>query len=136
MQKTVEFGIIKDYPDAVINYEGHGTTGVKITIDVIGDAGGAIRINNTTRGEYLILNTSLISGGLKLYDTITIDTNRGNKTARLLRDGVTSNILRAVDLTSKWPQLQYGNNRFTCTADYGLIYLKVSVSYEARVLGV
>ena len=138
-QITVEFGIIKDFPDAYVDYEGDGETGVKITIDVLDSAGG-IRINNTTRSESLILNDdmlySVLGTGLQKYDTITISTERGNKTAKLLRNGVTYNILNAVDLSSKWIQLQKGTNRLTITADYGMINLKVYVTYNTRVLGV
>ena len=56
---TVQFGIIKDYPEATINYSGDGESGVIITIEFLGETSG-IRINNTTRGEYLILDNEKI----------------------------------------------------------------------------
>lgn len=138
-QLTVQFGTIKDYPEATINYAGDGESGVVITLEFLGETTG-IRINNTTRGEYLILNdskiSSIVGSNIALYDLIRIDTTRGSKSATLSRGGVVYNILHAVDLSSKWIYLQTGDNHFTYTATAGFDYMTVTLTCPVKVLGV
>lgn len=138
-QLTVQFGTIKDYPEATINYAGDGECGIVITIEFLGPVTG-IRVNNTTRGEYLILNddkiAAVVGSGIEQYDLIKIDTTRGNKSATLSRGGITYNILHAVDLSSKWIYLQYGDNHFTYTATTGFDYMSVTLECQVKVLGV
>ena len=139
-QVTVEFGFVKDYPSTTVNYEGDGETGVTITIEATYGEAKGIRINNTTRGEYIIINddklSAIVGSGLTRYDKIVIDTTRGNKSAKLLRDGTTKSILNAIDLSSKWIQLQKGNNVFTVTTTSGLANLTISIDYKQEYLGV
>ena len=138
-QLTVQFGTIKDYPEATINYAGDGESGVIITFEFLGATTG-IRINNTTRGEYMILNDSkieaIVGSPIAQYDLIRIDTTRGNKSATLSRGGIVYNILHAVDLSSKWIYLQTGANHFTYTATSGFDYMLVNLECPIKVLGV
>ena len=138
-QLTVQFGTIKDYPEATINYAGDGESGVIITFEFLGATTG-IRINNTTRGEYMILNDSKIEAiagsPIAQYDLIRIDTTRGSKSATLSRGGIVYNILHAVDLSSKWIYLQTGANHFTYTATSGFDYMLVNLECPIKVLGV
>lgn len=138
-QLTVQFGTIKDYPEATINYAGDGESGIIITLEFLGTTTG-IRINNTTRGEYMILNDSkiaaIVGSNIAQYDLIRIDTTRGSKSATLSRGGVVYNILHAVDLSSKWIYLQTGENHFTYTATSGFDYMTVSLECPVKVLGV
>ena len=140
-QLTVEFGFIKDYPSTVITYDGDDEAGVTITIEAAYGGAEGIRINNTTRNEYIIIDNAKVSAimggtGLTKYDTIVIDTTRGNKSAKLIRDGVSHGILNAVDISSKWIQIQKGDNVFTGSATSGFENLIISVSYKVSVLGV
>ena len=138
-QLTVQFGTIKDYPEAVINYAGDGESGIVIILEFLGPTTG-IRINNTTRGEYLILNdekiAAVVGSNIEQYDLIKIDTTRGSKSATLSRGGIVYNILHAVDLSSKWIYLQTGNNHFTYTATSGFDYMSVTLECPVKVLGV
>ena len=138
-QLTVEFGTIKDYPESTIYYAGDGESGVTITLEFLGPATG-IRINNTTRSEYIILDdakiASITGSNIDQYDQIKIITTRGSKSAKLSRGGVVYNILHAVDLTSPWIYLQTGNNHFTYTATTGFDYISLSVACDIKVLGV
>ena len=139
-QITVEFGYIKDYPDTVIDYEGDYETGITITIEAMFGTATGLRINNVTRNEYIIIDdaklTAIMGSGLQKYDLITINTTKGNKSATLTRDGETKSILNAINLSSKWIQLQKGENRFTATATEGLDNMVIAVTYQNRVLGV
>ena len=138
-QLTVEFGIIKNYPETEIVYKGDVDTGVTITIDALGPASG-FRINNTTTGDFIILDSAKIKAitgaDISAYDQITINTNKGSKSARLLRNGVTYNILHAVNRTSKWITLNQGSNKFTYTATSGLNDLNIFIYHYVKVLGV
>ena len=138
-QLTVEFGLIKDYPETTITYNGSGETGVTIVIEAFGAASG-IRINNTTRSETMILDNdrikSITGAGLSKDDEIRINTTKGSKSATLTRDGISYNILHALDKSSKWIYLQAGTNKFTSTATSGLENIRVHLEYVERYLGI
>ena len=138
-QLTVEFGIIKPYPETDVIYDGSGESGVTIVIEAFGAASG-IRINNTTRSESMILDNdrikSITGAGLSKDDVITIVTTKGSKSAKLVRDGTSYNILHALDKSSKWIYLQTGSNKFTSTATSGLENIRVHLEYSVKYLGV
>ena len=139
-QLTVEFGFVKTYPETIIQYKGDAETGVIIEIEVLGTTASGIRINNVTRGEYIIIDntklSAIIGSDLAQYDLIIIDTHRGKKSAKLLRGGVTYDILHAIDLSSKWIYLQTGPNRLTYSATPNVNDLQISIKCPVRVLGV
>ena len=136
---TTEFGVIKDLPEATINYSGDGECGVIINIEFLGQTTG-VRINNTTRGEFMILDdnkiSAIVGSGISQYDLIRIETTRGSKSVTLLRGGTSYNILHAVDLSSKWIYLQKGANHFTYTATSGFDNMYVTLECPVRILGV
>ena len=138
-QLTVQFGTIQDVPEATITYAGDGESGIVITLEFLGAATG-IRINNTTRGEYMIMNDSkiaaIVGSNIDAYDSIRIDTTRGSKSATLSRNGTVYNILHAVDLSSKWIYLQTGANHFTYTASTGFENVILKLQCPVKVLGV
>ena len=139
-QLSLEFGLIKDYPETIIDYQGDGEIGVVIIFEARFGGASNIRINNVTRNEFIIIDDiklkAITGNGVIKGDEIQIDTTRGQKTAKLIRDGETISILNAIDLSSKWIQLQKGPNRFTCTAKDDLDNLIVTVNFDNRFLGV
>ena len=122
-----------------IYYDGSGETGVIVQIEAYGNA-GEIRVNNTTRSEKLIIDTSkfqtLIGSDLSDGDLIEIGTARGNKYASLKRGNKSYNILDAVDVSSKWICLQHGNNNLTWTAASGAGNILIGIMCYTRVLGI
>lgn len=88
-------------------------TGVLITIDVL-EAISTIQIQNTVTGEYISLAYAFQAG-----DRILIDTNKGQKSIRLIRAGETSNIFSAMRSGSTFFQLAIGSNYFGYLADDG-----------------
>lgn len=88
-------------------------TGVIIKIDLLGDV-SAIQIKNTKTGEFFTLNYNFIED-----DEIVIDTNKGQKSVTLLRNGIKSNIFTSVRKGSTFFQLSIGDNFFGYTADDG-----------------
>lgn len=86
-------------------------TGVTVHIDV-SSAITTLTIKNTTTGDALTLNYSFQSG-----DKIIIDTNKGQKSIKLIRNGVMSNLFSALQQGSVFFQLATGNNMFEYTAN-------------------
>ena len=135
---SIEFGHIKSYPSTTIDYEGSAITGLRIIIEARGGVNG-LRIDNNTRKEKIIINDDIlgkITGYIRKYDQIIIDTTRGEKSAVLIRDGVSYNILNACLPIKNWIQLQTGPNviSYSTTSDIDLVTIKIA--YSDRYLGV
>ena len=135
----IEFGHIKDYPSTVIDYDGSAVTGAIITIDAKGPIAG-LRINNTTRGEYIIIDDAkfrkIVGTGIINLDQIIIDTRKGQKSAKLIRDAKPYNILDACLPVSKWIQLQTGPNIFTYSLTTEIENVDINVSFPVRYLAI
>lgn len=89
-------------------------TGVIIEIDVLGNV-NSLSIRSVSTGESFGLNYSF-----RANDKIIIDTNIGEKTVKLIRDGNEINIFTAMLKTSKFFQLNIGDNYFSYLANNGL----------------
>ena len=139
-QETHEFGKIKEYPRTIVTYNGSDDTGIGITITVIRPITGQLRINNVTRNETMILDLnkvrSIVGSYPQKFDDILINTEKGHKSATLIRGNVKYNILHAVDLSSKWIQIQQGDNEFTYTITNGSDNATVRLDFITSVLGV
>ena len=85
--------------------------GVVIEI-TFGDEANAIIIKNTTTGEEFELDYAFEIG-----DVVTIDTNKGQKTVYLMRDGTKINMFPALKSGSVFFQLAAGINTFGYLAD-------------------
>lgn len=129
-QLTVEFGIIKPYPETIINYDGDDDTGFIITVQATGNVSG-LRINRRTGNEYIVINKEILAS-----DAIKIDTRTGKKSAILTRDGTEINILKNIKTSKVWPHLEKGENVFTYTAESGLSNIKIYIDYESRINGI
>lgn len=139
-QVTYEFGNIKEYPRTIVIYDGSDDTGLTIMIQAKNAISGEMRINNVTRNETLIIDLNkvrtIIGSTIQKFDEIIINTEKGHKSATLIRGNVNYNILHAVDLSSKWIQLQQGNNEFTYTITSGSNDVDLILNYMTSVLGV
>ena len=136
---TLEFGRIKQYPSTIIEYDGSALTGLTFTIEAKGPVSD-LRINNSTRGEYIAIDDtklkSIVVYGIQKYDTIIINTRKGEKSATLIRDAVNYNILDACIPVKKWPQLQTGKNVFTYSSTSEIQNVRIDASYETKYLGI
>lgn len=139
-QETYEFGKIKEYPRTIITYDGSDDTGMIIMIQAKKAISGQLRINNVTRNETLIMDLNkvrtIIGSNIQKFDEIIINTEKGHKSATLIRGNVNYNILHTVDLSSKWIQLQQGDNEFTYTISSGSNDVDLKLNYMTSVLGV
>lgn len=140
---TFPFAINAGEPVAFSEYAGNSgipvmnasdtETGVSIKVVCITDL-LTFTISNLTTNESMTLNYGFLSG-----DVVTIDTNRGQKSVRLLRDGQNTNLFSALDMPeSKFLQLASGQNLFTCSVDGGTSdgKAKITVSYDEKFGGV
>ena len=119
-EKILEFGEILLDTRAILTYNGDVDTGVVIDIHALGPANNIV-IHNTMTYEKLEIDTARITAltgqPFGAGDTIIISTIRGNRYAQLLRDGLYTNIISALDKNSDWFQISNGDNLFAFTTD-------------------
>lgn len=134
-ENMIEFSEIRDQIDRTIVYTGDFEIGVTIRIKASGDA-SSITMYNITANESMYIDTNaleaLTGSGIIDGDEIVICTVKGNKSASLIRNGKTTNILNCIDRNSDWFQISKGSNIFAYTAETGRNNLLVEI--ENRVL--
>lgn len=128
-------GEIQHKTENVVIYEGDVETGITITIHALG-AASDITIYNVSTREKMFIDTvklqSLTGAGITAGDDIIICTVKGQKSVRLVRQGVTTNILNCLGKNADWFQLSKGDNIFAYTADTGTTNLQFKI--ENRIL--
>lgn len=136
---TLVFGDVRLDAEEYVYYDGEMETGMYISIKIYGLVEN-IRIYNVRTNEsmYIITdNIEKITGHkLKLGDEILISTIAGDKYARLLRNGVYTNILNAIDRDSQWMTLSRGDNVFSYTASEGADDMEYTLTYKPLYEGV
>ena len=132
-EPLIEFGEIFRNREFNIFYEGDIEIGMVINIHAIGKVSG-IRITNMKTGEFLTINDEriidIMGSGIQAGDDLILNTNRGKKGLTMLRSGVTTNIINALERPIKWFQLSTGYNPFVIQAEKGLTNLVLTVSYK------
>lgn len=121
-EPLIETGLVKHYIHRNVFYEGDVDIGVTIKIQANGLASG-ITIYHVSKNQVMKINTDAIEpitgSSFGLGDTIIISTVRGEKSVQLLRNGLYTNILNALDRYSDWFSLSKGDNVFSYSADSG-----------------
>ena len=72
----------------------------------------------------------------KITHEIVINTNVGEKSVELIRDGVTSNAMGYLVQNSSWFKLEAGENIFTYDADSGNSNLQITFTTPVLYSGV
>lgn len=138
-ESLIEMSSIMDQADAVVVYEGDYEVGVTIILRASAPAKN-ITIYNVTARETMTINTDIIEtltgSGLDEGDEIVISTVTGSKYVRLVRDGVTTNILNCVDRNSSWFKISKGENIFAYTAEEGANNLEFEIQHRIIYEGV
>ena len=133
------FGDIQTNEIQTVFYSGDVEVGVTIYIHATGNVSG-LSIHNTITGDSMKIDTlrlrektgsEIIAG-----DDIVICTVKGQKSIRLIRDGVTYNILNCIDKNAGWFQLTNGDNLFVYTADSGTNNLQFRIENKTAYEGV
>lgn len=94
-----------------VAYNSESETGLVVNINIL-DAVSSIEIKNTASGEDFEINYSFLPG-----DTVVINTNKGQKSITLIRNGVVSSIFSALKAGSVFFQLIPGINIFEYLVD-------------------
>ena len=101
---------------ALIYNASEAETGTEININVVTPF-NKISIRNTLTGDWLTLENSFLAN-----DKIIINTNKGEKSITLIRNGVSSNLMGSLVLGSTFFQLASGDNMFGYIVDDDLVY--------------
>lgn len=119
----IEFSAIMtgEVRKSIIN-TGDTETGLIISLFAIGEVVNPVIHNVLTRGQIRLNMT------LKESDTVVINTNIGEKSITLIRDGISSNALGYMERNSNWFTLEAGDNVFTYGADSGQGNLQITFS--------
>ncbi|MBR1737951.1 MAG: phage tail family protein [Firmicutes bacterium] len=119
--------------DMVLTADNSGDveTGLNITITANGGEVFNPYIQNMNTGDTMTIRQNMLDG-----DIITINTNTGKRSVTLTRSGTTTNIINALDLTSKWLTLGLGTNEFEILSAFGEVYIQSQVTYNVLYQGV
>lgn len=115
---------------ATVNYIGEAEVGLIFKIHAIGPASELRFIDNRTLESIDIDSTKLaaiVGSDIVAGDDIIISTVKGDKYARLIRSGVSYNIMNALGFDPTWFTLTKGDNVFAYTADTGLENLQFEI---------
>lgn len=122
-----------------IFYNGDVDIGMLITIHATDNVKN-ITIYNITTQEKIVVDTDVIKTltGTEYGkgDDIIISTVTGQKYARLLRGGVYTNIINAIDKSSDWPIVYKGENTFAYMAESGVDDIELSLTFVPTYEGV
>ena len=139
-EPLIEFGKIRLSTSGNVPYTGDSEIGVTIVIYAGGEATGLTIYDLETRQIFKIndekLKTIMGGTGITKGDQITINSEKSKKSVTLLRSGVETNILNAVDRPIGWFELYKGNNVFTYRAEEGLEYLQFQIKHKNLYEGV
>lgn len=99
-------------------------TGVIIDIDVLGNV-NSLQIKNVSTGETFGLNYNFLEN-----DKVIIDTNKGKKSIKLIRNGIESNLFTSIVKGSTFFQLSIGDNFFSYLVDNGVNDELVHIAFK------
>ena len=127
----IPFSGIEASKTAVIMNRGDVDIGLKIELQA--DGGNVVNpiLYNADNGDTFPLHMTILDG-----DTVTINTNRGEKRIELTRDGATSNIISQITSQVDWFQIPTGQTVFTFACDSGQEFLNVDFYINEKFQGV
>lgn len=130
-ENPIPFSYVQRLQNVVIQNNGKVDTGFIITLYAKGEISNP-KIYNYKTGEFIGLNLSMETG-----DEITINTMPGEKTAVLLRDGITTNVFNYIMKNSTWLQLESPESIFVYEIESGdLLNLDVTFAHHDLYEGV
>lgn len=138
-EKLIEFGMMYENSEALIQYNGDIDTGLVIYIHATGTPGNITIYDRTTQEimEIDVERVATISGvAFGEGDDIIVSTVRGDKYCRLLHEGEYYNIIGAIKKGSKWFSLTAGVNSFAFSAESGEVSLSTTFTYRNAYGGI
>jgi len=137
--KLLEFGDIAIQTSKNIYYTGDSPVGVVFNIHAIGSVND-LSILKVSTGETIAFSSASIiaitGADISAGDDIILSTVVGDKFARLIRSGITYNILNSIGQYPDWFQIERGDNLFTYSADTGVDNLQFTIVSKIAYEGV
>lgn len=129
-KEGIQYGVKE--PSLIVNIENNGDVecGMIIEFRAKGTVIKPSLLNVNTR-EYFKLNYTMASG-----EVIRVNTNYGKKRITSILNGIETNIMNSLDLTSTFLQLNVGDNLFRYDAEEFLNNLEVNIYFNTKYLGV
>ena len=126
-----EFSVLERKRECLLFNEGEVDNGLIIEIRATGTVFNPTIYNADTR-EFIGLNYTMING-----DLITINTNVGEKSVTLLREGTNSNLINYLKKDSTWLMAYSGDNVYTYSSEEGTEdFLNIRFIHTHQYLGV
>lgn len=137
--KPLWFGVIQYTHSRNIMYDGESEVGVIIRMSFDGPVSN-IRIYNDDADQEIDVFTDkvklIIADGIKQGDELVISTIPKQKSVEIIRDGISHNILNAINRDVKFITLRKGANTIVYSADSGVDNIYMSIENETLYTGV
>lgn len=139
-EKLINFGEIRNSFEETFYYYGEVETGFTIRIHALGDIGDVTIYNADDASKFITIDSdkleSLTGSSLIAGDDIVISTVKGHKSAQLIRNAVTTNILNCLGRNLTWFELMQGENKFAYTTSEGSANLQLTIEVQNLFQGV
>lgn len=138
-EDLIEISRLRIDQEQTVLYEGEADVGILIYIHAIGEATNVTIYNATMRASMRIDSAKLIQlvgSDIQNRDDIIISTIKGDKYVTLIRDGVSYNILNALDKNADWFTLSKGDNIFVYTSEKEYTNLQFRIENRIAYEGV
>lgn len=137
--KPLWFGAIQNMHSKNIMYDGESEVGVIIRMSFDAPVYN-IRIYNEDAGQEIDVFTDkvklIIADGIKQGDELVICTIPKRKSVEIIRDGISYNILNAINRDVRFITLHKGANTIVYSADSGVENIHMSIENETLYTGV
>jgi hypothetical protein len=137
--KPLWFGAIKNMHSKNIMYDGESEVGVIIRMSFDAPVRN-IRIYNEEAGQEIDVFTDkvklIIADGIKSGDELVICTIPKRKSVEVIRDGISYNILNAINRDVRFITLHKGANTIVYSAESGVDNIRMSIENETLYTGV
>ena len=135
----IEFASLVYRQEENIPYDGDVPTGVVMRLHATGEVRNITIYNMDTR-ERIVISTDRIEAitghDFNAGDDIIITTTRGSKSIEYVHEGISYNILNALEKDTDWFMLSKGDNVFAYICEYGTEDLQFRLEYPTLYWGI
>lgn len=135
----IEFASLVYRQEENVPYDGDVPTGVVMRLHATGEVRNITIYNMNTR-ERIVIRTDRIKAitghDFNTGDDIIITTTRGSKSIEYVHEGVSYNILNALEKDTDWFMLSKGDNVFAYICEYGTEDLQFGLEYPTLYWGI
>lgn len=135
----IEFASLVYRQEENVPYDGDVPTGVVMRLHAIGEVRNITIYNMDTR-ERIVISTDRIEAitghDFNTGDDIIITTTRGSKSIEYVHEGISYNILNALEKDTDWFMISKGDNVFAYICEYGTEDLQFRLEYPTLYWGI